>query len=91
MNICGVLVHAHPDRVAEVASALERMPGIDLHHRAEGARLIVTVEDTAAATAIDGLAAIHTLPGVVAATLVYHHCEPDDADAGARDSEGSRP
>jgi len=91
MNICGVLVHAHPDRVAEIASALGRMPGVDLHHRADGARLIVTVEDTASATAIDGLAAIHALPGVVAATLVYHHCEPDGADAGTRPPEGSRP
>lgn len=82
MNICGVLVHSFPDRAAEVASALECMPGVELHGRADGGRLIVTIVDTEAATAVDGLAAIHTLPGVVAAALIYHHFEPGSAEAG---------
>jgi nitrate reductase NapD len=82
MNICGVLVHARPEAVEEVAGALVRLPGVELHARAEGARLIATVEDTPDGAALDGLAAIHTLPGVVAATLVYHHFEPDSPQAG---------
>ncbi len=82
MNICGVLVHAFPDRVAEVASGLAALPGVELHGEAEGGRLIVTVEDTGETAAVDGLAAIHKLPGVVAAALVYHQFEPDDLVAG---------
>lgn len=77
MNICGVLVHAAPARVDDVVRALENIPGSELHGTAEGGRLIVTLEDTAHATAIDGLAAIHRLPGVVAAALVYHGFDPD--------------
>lgn len=76
MNICGVLVHTLPARTAEVAAALQRIPGGELHGSAEDGRLIVTVEDTASTAAVDGLAAIHALPGVVAAALVYHHFEP---------------
>lgn len=83
MNICGVLVHAFPDRVAEVASGLAGLPGVEVHGEAAGGRLIVTVEDTAASAAVDGLAAIHKLPGVVAAALVYHQFEPADLVAGA--------
>ena len=79
MNVCGVLVHAFPDRVAEVAAAIARIPGGELHGHAEDGRLIVTLEDTASAAAIDGLASIHTLPGVVAAALVYHQFEPGEA------------
>lgn len=89
MNICGVLVHSVPDRVAEVAAALRRIPGSELHDCADGGRLIVTVEDTATASAADGLTAIHALPGVLAAALVYHHFEPDRLDAATEaDPEG---
>ena len=83
MNICGVLVHAMPDRVADVATALARLPGVELHGEAEAGRLIVTVEDSSAGAASDGLAQIHALPGVVAAALVYHHFEPDEIEPGA--------
>lgn len=83
MNICGVLVHALPDRVAEVAAALQHIPGGELHGYAENGRLIITIEDTATAAAVDGLAAIHALPGVVAAALVYHQFEPGHDELGA--------
>jgi nitrate reductase NapD len=83
MNVCGVLVHANPDRVAEVAAALARLPGVELHGHGEAGRIIVTVEDTITGPASDGLAQIHALPGVVAAALVYHHFEPDEIEPGA--------
>lgn len=83
MNICGVLVHAVPTEAAQVAAALARLPGVELHAQAEAGRLVVTVEDTAETSAVDGLAQIHALPGVVSAALVYHHFEPDENDAGA--------
>ncbi len=82
MNICGVLVHADPDRVDDVAAALARLPGVELHGRGEAGRLIVTVEDTAAGAASDGLAQIHARPGIVSAALVYHHFEPDGVASG---------
>ena len=82
MNICGVLVHAVPAEVGDVAVALARLPGVELHAHAQAGRLVVTVEDTADTSAVDGLRQIHALPGVVSAALVYHHFEPDD-DAGA--------
>lgn len=76
MNVCGVLVHADPARLASVSAAIGAMPGAEIHGEAPGARLIVTVEDVPDAPAIEGLSAIHRLPGVVAAALVYHHFEP---------------
>jgi periplasmic nitrate reductase NapD len=82
MNICGVLVHARPDAAGEVAAALALLPGVELHAHPNAGRLIVTVEDTEQASAMDGLARIHALPGVVSAALVYHHFEPD-SDPGA--------
>ncbi|TAK47650.1 MAG: hypothetical protein EPO23_11560 [Xanthobacteraceae bacterium] len=83
MNICGVLVHSKPDCVADVAAALARISGVELHGSADGGRLIVTIEDTASTLALSGLEQIHRTPGVVAAALVYHHFEPDHDTAGA--------
>lgn len=85
MNVCGVLVHTFPARIADVESALGLMPGVEVHARTEDSRLIVTVEDTPTAAASDGVAAIHALSGVVAAILVYHHFEPDDSSLAGGD------
>jgi nitrate reductase NapD len=83
MNICGVLVHAHPDRATTVAAALTQIAGCELHGNADGGRLIVTLEDTQTTLALTGLEQIHRTPGVIAAALIYHHFEPDNENAGA--------
>ena len=82
MNVCGILVHAFPDRVADVAAALGQIPGVELHGEAVGGRLIVTIEDTETTAASDGLTRIQALPGVVSAALVYHHFEPEEIESG---------
>jgi len=79
MNICGVLVHAHPQKLDAVADALTEIPGLEIHARGEGGRLVVTLEDTPDALALTGVENIHRTPGVVAASLVYHQFEPDVA------------
>ncbi|UCH75196.1 MAG: chaperone NapD [Rhodospirillales bacterium] len=79
MNICGILLHAHPDRRAEVEQAIEALEGAELHHTVSGGRMIVTVEDTSQSTAGDTVLALHGLPGVLSAALVYHHFEPQPA------------
>lgn len=85
-NICGVLVHINEAKSDDVCAALRGMPGVEIHHVAEGGRLVVTVEDTAESKAINSLTEIHTVPGVVAAALVYHHIEPD-GESGPQNRE----
>lgn len=80
LNMCGVLVHAMPQRFDEVQAALARMAGVVVHRVLPQGRLIVTVEDTEAASAIDTLSAMHAVPGVVAAALVYHQFEAARSD-----------
>ena len=76
MNICGVLVHAAPARIDRVLGSLELIEGLEIHDVADGARIVVTVEDVGSHLALDALGAIHATDGVVAAALVYHHFEP---------------
>ena len=83
LNVCGVLVHAHPERIDALEAALGTIPGVEAHGRAANSRLIVTVEDPADMTAAAALAELNKLPGVIAAALVYHEFDPDSE----RDSE----
>lgn len=79
MNICGVLVHAHPDRCDEVRAAISGIDGAELHQTEPDGRIVVTVEDTDDTSAGDAVLALHRIPGVLSAALVYHHFEPDAA------------
>ena len=75
MNICGVLVHCAPGEIGGVENMLTAIPGVEIHSRAPGDRLIVTAEDADHTNAADSILAIHRLPGVIAATLTYHSFE----------------
>lgn len=83
MNICGVLVHALPAKLEAIQANLALMDGVEVHQTADGGRIIVTVEDTEQTTALDAMSAIHRLDGIVAASLIYHHFEPDADGAAA--------
>lgn len=76
MNVCGVLIHANPNRVDEVIQAMRELDGLEVHRTADGGRIVVTVEDTERTLALDTLTAIHKLDGIVAASLVYHSIDP---------------
>lgn len=83
MNICGVLVHAMPSRIEDVRAALMSLEGVEVHQVAQGGRVVVTLEDTPSSMAVDQLASIHRIEGVVAAALVYHQFDPVAVAAAA--------
>ena len=87
MNICGVLVHALPQMGEDVAAAIAGLDGAELHDTVPDGRMIVTVEDTEDNSAGDTVLALHRLPGVLSAALVYHHFETDEAiESNSRNS-----
>ncbi len=75
MNICGVLIHCSPGTIDRIERDLAELPGVEVHQRAPGDRLIVTAEDAGGKTAADTILAIHRLPGVISAALTYHSFE----------------
>jgi nitrate reductase NapD len=93
MNICGVLIHCAPGAIEGIEQALAGLPGTEVHQRAPGGRLIVTVEDAADTTASETILAIHRLPGVISAALTYHSFEDladeaDNTEAPGHDAAG---
>ncbi len=75
MNICGVLVRARPERLGEVARALEAMPGVEVHATTTDGRIVVTLERDGRAGVADALSEMHNVEGVLTAALVYEHSE----------------
>ncbi len=73
MNICSCVVHTRPERGAEIAARLEAMPGVEVHGGEPAGKLVVTLEDTAHAQAVDTLSAIGAVEGVINTVLIYHY------------------
>ncbi|MBL8587880.1 MAG: chaperone NapD [Methylobacteriaceae bacterium] len=81
-NVCGVVVHVAPGRLEAARAAIAALPGVELHAEADQGRLVATAVDTDSTMAIDQLAAINRIPGVVSTTLAYHAMD-DEGDAAA--------
>jgi len=78
MNISGVLVRSRPEKVFEVRRALEAIEGVEVHAATEDGRLIVTVEEDGDRAMADKVLGLQDLPGVIAASMVYHQFEDDE-------------
>ena len=81
-NICGVAVYLAPDAASDLTSRILALPGVELEAASGESRLALTVIDTPDSLAIDQIAAMHRLPGVVSASLIFHAFDaPDDESA----------
>jgi nitrate reductase NapD len=81
-NICGVAVYLAPDAERDLTGRILALPGVELEAASGDNRLALTVIDTPASLAIDQIAAMHRLPGVVSASLIFHAFDtPDDESA----------
>ena len=74
-NICGLLVHVRPGEEQRMTTRLADMPGTEVHATTDDGRLVITVEDTEAARCFESITGVANLEGVLATSLVYHHCD----------------
>jgi nitrate reductase NapD len=84
-NICGVAVYLAPDAGSDLTAKILALPGVELHAASGERRLAATIVDTPSSMAIDQIAAIHRLPGVVAASLIFHAVDADEAAEASED------
>ncbi|OGT92192.1 MAG: hypothetical protein A2286_00870 [Gammaproteobacteria bacterium RIFOXYA12_FULL_61_12] len=78
MNICGILVHAHPEGFGAVRERLLAISGVEVHGVSEEGRALVTLEEDDEDRMAESMMAIQTLEGVLSASLIYHHREDDN-------------
>jgi nitrate reductase NapD len=73
INICGVLVHARPDVRDSVKTALEELPGTEVHTMTDEGKMVVVVEDAGDQWASEIIARFNEIEGILSVALVYHH------------------
>jgi nitrate reductase NapD len=75
MNISGVLVHAYPEKVTSVSRKLDEMQGIEVHASTDEGKIVVTVEQADDGSLADTVLNLQDMPGVLSASMIYHHFE----------------
>ncbi|MEM5277275.1 chaperone NapD [Cupriavidus taiwanensis] len=78
-HIAGIVVHALPDRLAQVRAAIEAIAGAEIHAVSDSGKLVVTLEAPSSRAIAAHLTFLHQFDGVLSAALVYQHNE--DAEA----------
>ena len=72
INVCGVVIHLNPARAQALRVEIAAMAGVEIHADDGDARLVATAVDEGRTLALEQIAAINRLPGVVSTSLVYH-------------------
>jgi nitrate reductase NapD len=75
MNISSVVIRCLPEQLAAVRLRLAALAGVEVHGENPEGRLVITLEDSDVCTAADTYVALHDLPGVLSATLVYQYAD----------------
>lgn len=79
MNLSGILVVTPPAQLDECLFALNRLPGVEVHHLERESGKIVAVQEAVTIEAeIEGLRRIKALPQVAVAEMVYHYFAEDE-------------
>ncbi len=81
-HIASVLVQAWPEKMPAVKAGLMKLPGVESHQSDGNGKLIVTIEASSEAALADTMAIIESSPGIINASLVYHHAEDLSGDLG---------
>lgn len=74
-HISSLVVHCLPEQAEGVVARLRALPAAEASVAAPG-KLVVVLETASEADIVERLNHIQLLPGVLAATLVFHHHEP---------------
>jgi nitrate reductase NapD len=88
VNITGILISARPGQTERLREALAAVAGAEVHAVTPEGRMVVTVERRTDAEMTGAFDAIHRLPGLLSAALVYHHDEDlvEDHRIGSEES-----
>ncbi len=88
MSICGLVVHAHPAKVAPVRAAIEGLGGTEIHAETDDGRFVVTVDRKDSRDAAVTLQKLNEIEGVLNASLVYNYFEHEfDFDRDTAEQE----
>lgn len=74
-HIASLVVHCRPERMAEVAKAINALPAASVPERDPQGKLVVLLEAGGEKQLVDSVSEIERLPGVIGAGLVFHQID----------------
>jgi periplasmic nitrate reductase NapD len=77
-HIAGVLIHARPEYIADIALAVSMLPKACVTHQTEDGRAVAVLEAGSAREVAQQLDGIRSLRGVLNVAPVYQHAEAED-------------
>ena len=78
LHILSLVVHCRPGHAADLAARIGALSGVEIRGGTAEGKLVVLLETSSEAEIVDRLNEIQLIEGVLAATLVFHRCEPTD-------------
>ncbi len=80
IHVVSIVVYANASRSEEVADAIARLPGVEVHATDGRGKLVVVVETGGDADMAAAIGRIDRTAGVICTALVYQQAEPLDQD-----------
>ncbi len=77
MHIASMVIRTRPEDIRGIETSLKAMTGVDVHTVTTDGRLVVTIEGTDRSACGERLMAIHAIPRVLSAGLVYEQTDEE--------------
>ncbi len=78
IHVVSLVVYANASRAVEVADAIARLPGVEVHATDGRGKLVVVVETGGDADMAAAIGRVDRTAGVICTALVYQQAEPLD-------------
>ena len=90
MHITSFLILCRPENRHSVRAATAALPGVEIHYCGDNGKIVAVAESASESHITDALQTLQSMPGVVAANLMYHGVEEADVeeDAAEENSKG---
>lgn len=80
-HISSLVVRAHPEALSSVIDGIDALDGSEVFRSDELGRIVVVLDTRDQAEIAEILRTIENLPGVLNASLIYHHVEEATAQS----------
>lgn len=74
-HIASLVVHCHPDRMADASTQIAAIPNVEIPASDDNAKLVVLMEMKDESELLGSISKIEAVKGVVSATLVFHQVD----------------
>lgn len=75
MPISGIVIMCQAGRAGELATTINQMPGVDVHHVVDASTLVAVIEAPTVSDEVDLTKELMAMDGVMSVRLAYHNFE----------------